>query len=75
MSALVGEQVRDAQALIVRRAIILWVQSGIKANRAYTPKNMAATAGSITGKRYTSSKKSLQQAADDIAAKYPGICR
>jgi hypothetical protein len=75
MTTFVGEEVRDAQALIVRRAILMWVQHGMKANRAYTPGNMARTASNITGLTYTSSKKSLQKAADDIAAMYPGVCK
>lgn len=69
----VDDSVRDMQAIIVRRAILLWVESGIKVNRAYTPGNMARTAGNITGLSYTSSKKSLQKAADDIKAMYPGV--
>ena len=63
-----SNEVKNFQAIVVRRAILLWVDTGMKANRAYTPGNMARTAGSITGKAYTSSKKSLRQAADDIAA-------
>ena len=70
-----GDQVPDYQAIVLRRAILLWVQTGMKANRAYTAKNMARTAGNITGLTYTSSKKSLQKAADDIAAMYPGVCK
>lgn len=66
---------RDFQAITVRRAILMWVNHGLKANRDYTPGAMARTAGNITGKSYTSSKRSLQKAADDIAAMYPGVCK
>lgn len=71
----VDDTVRDTQALVVRRAILSWVRHGLKVNRAYTPGAMARTVGNITGLEYTSSKKSLQKAADDIAAMYPGVCK
>jgi hypothetical protein len=64
---------RDYQALAMRKAIKLWVDHGIKVNRAYTPAAMARTASTITGLSYTSSKKSLQKAVDDITAMYPGV--
>ena len=70
----ISDQVTDVRALIIRRAILAWTEKGIKVNRAYTPKNMAAAAAGITGLEYTSSKKSLKKAANDIAAMYPGIC-
>ncbi len=70
-----GEQVQDFRALAIRRAILLWIKTGIKPNRLYTPGNMARAAADITGLSYTSSKKSLQKAADDIAAMYPGVCK
>lgn len=70
-----GDQVADVRAITIRRAILLWIKTGIKPNRLYTPGNMAKAAASITGLSYTSSKKSLQKAADDIAAMYPGVCK
>lgn len=70
-----GDQVADFRAITIRRAILLWVQHGIKPNRAYTPGAMARAAADITGLSYSSSKKSLQKAADDIAAMYPGVCK
>ena len=73
MTSFVGDQVPDMQAIVIRKAIQMWVNHGIKANRAYTPGNMAATASRITGLKYTSSKKSLQKAADDIKTMYPGV--
>lgn len=75
MTSFVGEQVADFRAIAIRKAIQMWVKHGIKASRAYTPSAMAQAAGSITGKTYTSSKKSLTQAAEDIAAMYPEVCK
>lgn len=69
------DQVAAVRALTIRKAIQMWVKHGIKANRAYTPSAMARAAGDITGKTYASSKKSLNQAVDDIAAKYPEACK
>lgn len=66
---------RDFQAVVLRRAILSWVKHGLKVNRDYTPGGMARTAGNITGKSYTTSKVSLQKAADDIAAMYPEVCK
>lgn len=70
-----GEQVADFRALTIRRAILLWVDHGIKPNRAYTPGAMARAAADITGLSYTSSKKSLRKAAADIGAMYPGVVK
>lgn len=69
----VGDQVTDFRAITLRKAIQLYLKTGMKPNRAYTAKNMAKAAGDITGLDYTSSKKSLQKAVDDIAAMYPQV--
>jgi hypothetical protein len=37
------------QALVVKSALGLYARTGLKANRAYTPKAMMATAKRITG--------------------------
>jgi hypothetical protein len=71
----VVDQIAAMRALTIRKAIQTWVKHGIKVNRLYTPSNMARTASGITGKSYSSSKKSLAQAADDIAAMYPEACK
>lgn len=69
------DQIAAVQALTIRKAIQMWVKHGMKVNRAYTPSAMARTAGTITGETYTSSKKSLAKAAEDIAAMYPEACK
>lgn len=40
------------QALAIKAALRLYAKTGIKANRAYTPKNMIATASKITGRKF-----------------------
>jgi hypothetical protein len=59
---------RTYQAIAVKRAISFWIKHSMKVNRAYTPTNMARTAGHITGKTYGRTKKELQRAHDDLAA-------
>lgn len=44
--------VRIVQALTIRRALMLYAQTGMKVNRAYTPTAMLNTASNITGKKY-----------------------
>lgn len=62
------EGIERFRLITIRRAILMWVDCGIKANRAYTPKAMAAAASAVTEKAYTTSKPSLRKAADDLAA-------
>lgn len=40
------------QAIVLASALKLYANTGMKANRAYTPSNMLKTAESITGKKY-----------------------
>lgn len=40
------------QAVALKHAIKLYRDTGMKANRAYTPKNMRATAEWITGEKF-----------------------
>ena len=54
------------RALAIRRALILYARTGIKANRAYTPANMMAAATQITGKRFA--PRAYDAAADALEA-------
>lgn len=47
-------------------AIRLYLRTGMKANRAYTPASMLATAGIITGHSYKRGRRGLEQAAFDL---------
>lgn len=58
------------QAIAVRTAIKLYANTGIKANTAYTPKNMLATAGHLTGKTF---KRGQFQAAYDALSELVGM--
>lgn len=40
------------QAVALKSALRLYAKTGMKANRAYTPKNMMALAAQITGKKF-----------------------
>jgi hypothetical protein len=40
------------QALVIRKALELYVKTGIRVNRAYTPTAMLNTASKITGKQF-----------------------
>jgi hypothetical protein len=55
---------RIYQALAVKSALLLYARTGLKANTAYTPKNMLATAGKITGKQFL--KGDYKGAADAL---------
>lgn len=51
-STFTGSAVNVFVALTVARALDLYRKTGMKANRAYTPKNMMATATKVTGKKF-----------------------
>ena len=40
------------RAVVVAKALRLYAATGIKANRAYTPKNMRAVATEVTGLKF-----------------------
>jgi len=52
------------QAITLARALRLYARTGMKANRAYTPSAMLATASRITGRAYPA--RAYTQAADDL---------
>lgn len=66
MSTFTGSAVNVYGAAVVASALRLYARTGIKANRAYTPKNMIATASKITGKRFKA--RDYLGAADAIDA-------
>jgi hypothetical protein len=61
-----GAQVSTYVVIVIKNAIDLYLKTGMKANRAYTPTNMLRTAGYYTGKQYK--RGQLKQARDDLAA-------
>lgn len=52
MTMFTGPQVQIVQAAVLKSAIKMYVNTGMKVNTAYTPANMLATASKITGKAY-----------------------
>jgi hypothetical protein len=54
------------RAHMIRSAIRLWLDTGLKANRAWTPTNMRLAAERITGKPYSRGKQGLWRAYDDL---------
>ncbi|MBS3648827.1 hypothetical protein KEU06_09435 [Pseudaminobacter sp. 19-2017] len=47
-----GEGVSVFQAITIKTALKLYAKTGIKANRAYTPKAMMTMAEKITGQKF-----------------------
>ena len=47
-----GEGVTRFQIIVVKNAIKLYKNTGMKANRAYTPTNMRLTAEKLTGRKF-----------------------
>jgi serine protease inhibitor len=52
------------QALVVRRALLFYIKTGMRVNRAYTPRNMIRTAEAITGLKFK--PRAYQEAADAL---------
>ena len=72
MTTFTGEkEVNTFVLVILKSAIKLYINTGMKANRAYTPTNMLAKAGEFTGKTYK--RGQLPIAHDDLQAKYDEI--
>lgn len=69
-----GEKEVNTYVLVVLKAAIkLYINTGMKANRAYTPKNMLVKAAEFTGKKYK--RGQLQLAFDDLQSKYEEILK
>ena len=52
----------------IRSALKLYINTGIKANSMYTPKNMLGNIEQKTGVFYPTSKKGMLQAFEDLEA-------
>jgi hypothetical protein len=53
---------------VIRTALKLYINTGIKANRMYTPKNMLGVIEQKTGVFYPTSKKGMLKAFEDLEA-------
>ena len=54
-------------ATVLKSAMALYVKTGLKVNRLYTPSNMLKAASRITGKTYPRSKQAMGRALNDLA--------
>lgn len=73
-TAFVGEEVANYQILVIRRAILLYRDTGMKVNRAYTPTNMKRTAESLTGLTFKRGDwTSMANALEALLP--PGVCK
>jgi hypothetical protein len=61
-------QIEAFRLRVIMSAIKLYLKTGMKANRAYTPANMRAVASQYTGKTYPRSRKGLEAALNDLNA-------
>lgn len=61
-----AEAVSIYQATTLKVALSMYAKTGMKVNRAYTPKNMLATASRITGKTYKGKGGQYFQAVHDL---------
>jgi hypothetical protein len=57
------EPIAAAQVIILAGALRLYLRTGMKPNRAYTPTNMRAAASRITGVEYPRGRKGLELAS------------
>jgi hypothetical protein len=61
-----GAAVDGFRVRVILSALELYIRTGMKANRLYTPTNMRNAASGITGKTYARSQKGLKAAAEDL---------
>lgn len=70
-SATTREEINMFVLITLKSAIKLYIKTGMKANRAYTPTNMLRKAGEILGKTYK--RGELPLALADLQAKYDEV--
>lgn len=63
-----AESVNLYRAVLIKNALKLYIKTGMKANRAYTPKNMLAVVKEFTGVSFPNTAKGRQAALDAITA-------
>ena len=60
------EQIDDFRARVILSAMKLYLNTGIRVNRAYTPLAMRTVASEYTGIVYPNSRKGLERAYADL---------
>ena len=53
---------------VIRSALKLYIKTGMKVNRMYTPGNMVQAVADKTGKQYKKSKQGYAEAFNDLEA-------
>lgn len=61
-----GSQIDGFRLRVVASAMSLYLKTGMKVNRAYTPTNMTAVVSEYTGKTYARSRTGLEEAYADL---------
>lgn len=67
-TTITGNAIMWYRAALLRSALKLYLDHGMKATRTATPANMRAIAEEYTGTKYPRSRKGLTQALVDITA-------
>lgn len=74
MTTFTGEkEVNTFVLVVIKNAIKLYIKTGMKANRDYTPTNMLRKASEFTGVAYK--RGQLQIALDDLTKMYDDILK
>lgn len=66
VAAVGADEVKLYRAIVVRRAIDLYLKTRVQANSMYTPDAMRRVASEYTGKQYPRSRQGLEQAGRDL---------
>lgn len=67
------EQVDGFRMLSIYHGIKLYLSTGMKPSRMWTPRAMREAASQITGKKYARSLKGLEAARDDLGVKLDAL--
>ena len=67
-TVITGKAIVGYQALSLVHGLRLYLKTGLKATRQYTPTNMVASAKLFTGKSYPRTKKGMTEALADLEA-------
>ena len=73
VTVITGEDIPRFQKIVVCSAMTLYINTGMKANRAYTPTNMLAFATQCTGKTFKKGKNGLIAAYNAMREQFPDL--
>lgn len=61
------EQINAFRLSVIRRAIQMYLKTGMQVNRMYTPQNMRHAVSEVTGCNYPRSRRGLMMAEQDLS--------